>query len=143
MATKWQRTRVAIPDDLSPSQREQVAFEILEHIIERTQQGTGFRQTTGREFNFPAYTSEYAKRKGQSNVDLVASFDMLEEMDLLSHRKGSLLIGFENGSTENAKADGNSRGTYGRSRPIPGKAMPFLGLRVGVLSQNVRGVRGS
>lgn len=146
MATKWQRVRIDIPSGLTPQEREVLADEIITHITERSQAGTGFRQATGREFSFPEYTKAYAKRKGVSRgaVDLTLDADMLAAIELLSHSQGSLLIGFERGTEENAKADGNTRGTYGKSRPIPGKARPFLGLKKGVLNELVKKVkRGS
>jgi hypothetical protein len=145
MATKWQRVRIPIPKGLTPEQREVVADEIIAHITERTQAGQGFRESTGRQFTFPGYTKEYAKRKGVSrgSVDLTLDADMLAAIELLSHSPDSLLIGYERGSEENAKADGNARGTYGRQSPIRGKARPFLGLQRQVLNEIVRRVRGS
>jgi len=144
MATKWQRVRIPIPPGLSPAEREVLADEVIRHITERSQDGKGFRQETGREFKFPIYTSDYAKRKGVSrgSVDLTLDADMLAAVSLLSHSPDSLLIGFENGTEENAKADGNTRGTYGKPRPIPGKARPFLGLQKQVLNELVRQIRG-
>ena len=88
MATKWQRVRIAIPPDLTPSQREVVADEVIRHITERSQAGTGFRQETGREFGFPAYTTDYAKKKGvgRGDVDLTLDADMLAAIELLIQR---------------------------------------------------------
>jgi len=139
MATRWQRVRIPIPTDLTPFERELVASEIIDHIIERSQDGTGFNKDTGRERSFPGYSADYFK---SGTVDLTLNDQMLKAMELLSSSSGSLLIGYRNGTEENAKADGNSRGTYGLPRPIPGKARPFLGLRKGVLNEIVRRVKG-
>jgi hypothetical protein len=38
------------------------------------------------------------------------------------------MIGFENGTDENARADGNIRGTYGKPTPDSSKARDFLGI---------------
>ena len=130
-----------MPEKLTPEQREVVADEVISHIIQRTQNSKGFRDSTGREFSFPRYSKEYAKAKGSSKVDLTLDAEMLAAIELLSHNKDSLLIGFEKGTEENAKADGNSRGTYGRSSPIPGKARPFLGIKKSVLNDIVKRVK--
>lgn len=126
----WQKTRFEIPKELNPEQREAVARDILSRIQERAiNENKGFNPDTGREKKFPRYTADYAKKKGtsRSDVDLVLSGEMFSGMDLISHRSGSILIGFENGSRENAKAEGNQLGSYGKS-PDKAKARPFLGL---------------
>lgn len=58
---------------------------------------------------------------------------MLAAIDLLSHRNGKLNIGFENGTEENAKADGNIRGTFGNPRSVA-KGRNFLGLTRGEIN---------
>jgi len=138
MATQWQRVRLEVPKTLTPAQRELVAFEVIDYIRERTQLG---RDANGRKFT--EYTKAYAKFKGVSrgNVDLVLNDEMLRAIDLLNHKAGSLLIGFEKGSDENAKADGNIRGTYGKPSPIPGKARPFLGISQNQLNRIIREVK--
>lgn len=88
----------------------------------------GFNAETGRNKQFPSYSAAYAKRKGSTSVDLTLSADMFAALKVLSTDPRSILIGFENGSDENAKAEGNQRGTYGQKTPIPGKARPFLGI---------------
>lgn len=135
MATKWQRVKLEIPKKLAPADREQVAFEIIDFIIDRSKQG---KNKNGRPF--PRYTKEYAKAKGvgRGDVDLTLEDEMLEAMDLISHKSGELLIGYERGSDENAKADGNIRGTYGKPSPIPGKARDFLGITKTQLQRIVR-----
>lgn len=125
----WQRTRIAIPEDLGPDERIEVASEVIGFIKEKAQQESrGYNPETGRLRRFAPYSKEYAERKGQTKVDLTLDDKMLRAMRLLSHKRGSLLIGFENGTTENDKAEGNQLGTYGQSSPIPGKARPFLGI---------------
>lgn len=123
----WQRTRINLPARYTKSDREAIASEIIDFIRERSQSGRGFNPDTGRNKRFVRYSREYAKRKGQTNVDLTLEDKMLRAMRLLSDRPDSLLIGYENGTEENAKAEGNQIGSYGRS-PNPAKARPFLGL---------------
>ena len=101
-------------------------IKVIDFIVNRAQSGQGFKN--GRTFSFPEYRDSYAKRKGQSNVDLTVSEEMLDAMDMLTERKGSITIGYEKGTEENEKAEGNQLGTYGRKNPIPGRARPFLGL---------------
>jgi hypothetical protein len=114
---------------LDPTEREELAEAVIDFIIARTQAGIGVKPR-GRgfqNFDFPAYTEEYSKKKKKTRVNLVDTFDMLNNIDLISHKKGSLLIGFERGSDLNGKAEGNALGSYGRS-PNKKKARPFLGI---------------
>jgi hypothetical protein len=129
----WQRVKIEIPDNLGPKDRESLGFAILEHIRERTQSGTGLNSAGNRLKDFPAYSKGYMKSLDfkiagkSSKVDLTLSGDMLDAMDLLKHKKGELTIGFENGSVDNAKAEGNILGSYGGS-PNARKARNFLGV---------------
>jgi len=52
---------------------------------------------------------------------------MLEAMDVLSTAPDSILIGYRNNTEENAKAEGNQKGSYGRS-PDSSKQRKFLGV---------------
>lgn len=60
---------------------------------------------------------------------------MLADMQLLNHRAGEIVIGYENGSESNAKAEGNIRGTYGQKVPQKDKARDFLGIQDKELSK--------
>lgn len=130
-----QKVTIPIPGDLRPDEREEFAQGVIDYIRERTQTGTGVRKR-GRGFQvyqFPEYSEEYLKNlarvgRSKSTVDLTLSESMLESIELLRHKKGEITIGFQRGSKENDKAEGNQLGTYGQSRPIPGKARRFLGL---------------
>lgn len=128
-----QKVTLEIPDDLKPKEREDLAFAILEHIRERTASGTGLNSAGTRLKDFPKYSKSYIKSldfriagKG-STVNLTLSGDMLDAMDLLKHKKGELTIGFERGSEENARAEGNILGSYGGA-PNAAKARNFLGV---------------
>lgn len=127
MAAKWQRVRLEIPRNIGPRAREAIGIELRNRMQERAEAGVGVNAAGTRSKRFPGYTEEYAKKKGQTNVDLLLEGDMLAGMNLISHRPGSVLIGFQNGTEENAKAEGNILGSYGRS-PNPKKARNFLGL---------------
>lgn len=129
MPAKWQRVTIEIPDEYGPLERQAIAAEVLDFIRTRTQE----KSVDKNNKPFPKYSKEYLdsldfKIGGKSKkVDLTLSGDMLGALDLINHKKGQLLIGFQNGSEENARADGNIRGTYGKSSST-GKARDFLGI---------------
>jgi hypothetical protein len=129
----WMKTKIELPEDfdLAKSEREEVAVRILEYIKERTLDGVGIKN--GRRFNFPKYSDAYIKSaafkeagKSASEVNLKLSGEMLEEMRILSLRGNQILIGFENGTFSNEKADGNS------------KKRPFLGINKSELQEILR-----
>ena len=124
MATKWQRFAIDVPKKFKPKDRVLVAEKVIDSILKRTLE-------KGKDKNnkkFVPYEKPYAKKKGQTAVDLVLNFKMLPALQLLQNKAGKVVVGFKNGSKQNAKADGNIRGTYGQKKPIPGKARDFLGV---------------
>jgi hypothetical protein len=132
---KWQRVKIDLPDVYGPEERRAIALDVLDFIRKRTQDG---RDKKNR--SFPGYSKSYedsldfkiaGKSKGQ--VDLTLSGDMLGALDLLSHKNGQIMVGYENGTEENAKADGNIRGTYGGKST--GKRRDFLGITSSDLGQ--------
>lgn len=124
----------------SPAEREAIAGDIIRQIQKRTKQGV---DKDGQKF--PSYTSGYKKSRDfkiagkTSKVDLVLSGDMLDSIELLKNAPKAV-IGFERGSNENGKADGNIRGTYGQDTPIEGGkyARDFLGLSESELKSILR-----
>lgn len=126
----WMKTKIKIPKYLKPDERESLALEILEKIVERTQKGIDKNGD-----KFPGYSSAYKnslnfKIAGKtSKVDLSLSGDMLADLQLLNHKSGEIVIGYENGTESNARAEGNILGTYGQSSPIPRKQRDFLGIQ--------------
>lgn len=134
---KWQRIRVEIPKGYSPVERVAIANEIIEHIIDRSKSGY---DKDGEPF--PKYTKEYIKSKNfqiagksKSSVDLELSGEMLNSQELISHKNGSLLIGFDKGNSDlNGKVEGNRIGSYGKE-PDSSKARDFLGLEDGALEK--------
>ena len=100
----------------------------MERIVERTDKG---RDKDG--IRFVKYEKAYEdsldfKLAGKGPVNLQLSGDMLAALKPLKMTKNWIEVGFDRGSEENAKADGNIRGTYGQKSPIPGKARDFLGI---------------
>lgn len=132
MATKWQKIKIRIDKRYKPNEREAIAEDIVNTIVKRTTNQS--KDKWGDPF--PKYSKQYKnsldfKIAGKSSkVNLKLSGDMLTALDLLNHKNGELNIGFEKGSEENARADGNIRGTYGGSTARPSKARDFLGINM-------------
>lgn len=127
----WQRVRIDIPEDYKPSERIAIAEEVIDFIIERSKKGKDVENNS-----FPKYSKSYKNSKDfkiagkSSNVDLTLSGDMLNSIQLISHKKGSVLIGFDRGdSTNNGKAEGNQIGSYGQKSGNPERARKFLGIQ--------------
>lgn len=133
MAAKHQFRDIKVSPAYTEEERRAIARDLVSYIRDRTKEGKG---PGGKEWGGGAgkYSDEYKKSLEfkiagkDSTVDLTLSGDMLDSMDVLSTEGNKIRIGFENGTEENARADGNIRGTYGQDRPIPGKARPFLDL---------------
>lgn len=124
------KTRIELPKGLSPNDREIILEEVVDFIKKRTRKG---KDKDNR--SFAAYSKEYKQSldfknagKSGSKVNLVLSGDMLAALDVLSHRNGSGFIGYESGTEENSRAEGNIKGTYGQRKPISGKKRDFLGI---------------
>lgn len=136
MATKWQKEDIEIPKGFKPLQRLAVAEDIIDYILIRTSKG---KDRNGEAF--PKYSKAYKesldfKNAGKtSRVDLELSGDMLAELSILQTMSGAVRIGYERGSEENAKADGNIRGTYGKKTPNKAKARDFLGIEPKALNK--------
>jgi hypothetical protein len=118
--------KVNYPDWLDKSDRRAFLDDCITTILERTAEGKGaYKKGRGYQIkDFPEYTEEYAEEKGSSFVDLELDGDMLQAIDVLDLKNGIIGIAGE----QEGKAEGNIRGTYGKRKPIPGKARPFLGL---------------
>ena len=144
MATKWQKIKIDLSGyGLNSDQKDEVADLIIERIVNRTDQG---KDKQGK--RFPGYSKSYKESldfkvagKSSGKVDLQLSGDMLAALDVLDKTSRSVTIGFEPGSDENAKADGNIRGTYGKPTPDPKKARDFLGITETELSKIVKFVK--
>jgi len=145
MAAKWQKITIKVPKELNPTERVEVADLVIEHIVDRTDKGL---DKNGNKF--AKYSKGYINsldfknaRKSPSKVDIQLSGDTIAALKLLNHKPGEITVGFERGSEENAKADGNIRGTYGQSSPIPGKQRDFLGIEKNKLKELVKYVSGN
>lgn len=125
MANKWTREKIKLPKTLKPKERVQIAEVIINHIINRTAAGQDKNNK-----DFPKYTAKYADEKGVGvgDVDLILSGEMLESIELISHKSGEVVIGYKDPSDELAgKVEGNRIGSYG-GEPNAKKARDFLGI---------------
>lgn len=122
----------------------------MEFIKTRSEDGIGVKKRgeTFENYKFPKYSKEYEKSlafrvggKSSSSIDLTLSGDMLASMELLKERRGEITIGYEAGSDENARAEGNQLGTYGRQTPNPRRARSFLGISEADLNKILRGYK--
>ena len=122
--------KVNISKRYSPEEREAIAFDIISFIQERSKDGKG---KDGKKF--PKYSKDYTGSldfknagKSKSRVDLTLSGDMLDSIDLLSDTAGSLTIGIDGDDEAHGRAEGNIRGSYGKSTGSKSKARDFLAL---------------
>ena len=113
---------VELSKEYSPDERRAIAAEIIDLVITRTENGI---DASGR--NFVKYSKKYAEEKGQANVDLTFSGDMLAELKLVQERSGLVRIGYHSDDEVVGKVEGNVLGTYGQEKPVT-KGRNFLGI---------------
>lgn len=125
-----QKVRIQIPKGYRPRERQAIAKEVIDFIIQRTQNGF---DKNGKKFK--GYSKSYKESKAfksagksASPVDLTFSGEMLASLQELTNRSGFITIGYEKGDEElNGKVEGNRKGTYGNSRPVT-KPRDYLGI---------------
>lgn len=132
MANKWTKTIVDLPKTYTPIERVAIAQDIVDYIVERTKagKGPGNQKWSGSAGKYSAaYQKSFEFRaSGKSkDVNLKLSGDMLDAIGIISERAGKVTVGVTDSSQE-GKAEGNIRGTYGKASAIKGKARPFLEL---------------
>jgi hypothetical protein len=117
-----------LPRGYSEDDLPDIADDVIQFIKDRCAVGFGVR--SGKVYQFPGYNPDYQKnvKGGQARVDLLLSGEMLDAIEVLSIDGREVTIGF-NDEEQNAKAEGNQLGSYGRA-PNPRKARKFLGLTV-------------
>jgi hypothetical protein len=124
MATNWTQVKIKLPKTIKPKERVALAEVLLTHIVTRTLNGEDKNNK-----KFKNYTEKYADIKGVdvSDVDLTLDGEMLEALELVSHKSGEITIGYKDPSDELAgKVEGNRSGLYGNSTKK--KARDFLGI---------------
>ena len=141
MSTKIQRVRFDLPEGLVKADRQAFGEALAEKIRLNAESGKGvpFEDKGTHEGivssykAFKNYSKGYIKSldfknagKSAGSVDLTLSGDLLQSLDVVKITSTKVELGFP--SNQDGKADGNIRGTYGRSRADAGKARNFLGL---------------
>lgn len=124
MANKWTQVKIKLPKTIKPRERVAIAEVLLSHIVTRTLNGEDKNNN-----KFKNYTPKYADFKGVDveDVDLTLDGEMLEDLELVSHKDGEIVIGYSDPSDELAgKVEGNRSGFYGNSKKK--KARDFLGI---------------
>jgi len=126
----WQKVKVPIPRRFGPTERQAIAQEVIDFIVERTKSGKNIKGGA-----FPGYSASYKgsldfKIAGKGGtVDLTLSGEMLDSIQLLAHKSGEIEVGFDRSDKElNGKAEGNQTGSYGTGKAKKSKARPFLGI---------------
>lgn len=138
----WKKTVIAdspvleieLPEKLKPNQRQAIAQEVIDFIVDRTQKGKDVKGNKWEGLR-GEYTPEYQKSldfkiagKSKKKVDLTLSSEMLNDLEIIKQAKGKIVIGYGRGNNSRGKAEGNILGTYGQPTPRRGKSRPFLGI---------------
>lgn len=147
----WKKTTIAdspileieLPEKLKPNQRQAIAQEVIDFIVQRTQKG---QDVKGEKWSGSrgTYSKSYEKSldfkiagKSKSKVNLTLSSEMLNDLEIIKQGKGKIVIGYGRGNASRGKAEGNILGTYGNATPRRGKSRPFLGISKNDLAEIV------
>lgn len=128
MAQRDRQFSIELPE-YSYEEREAIAMDVIDQIIERTKSG---KDKNGN--SFAGYSDEYKasqnfKIAGKSNkVNLELSGDMLDGLEIIENRDGRVVIGYGTHNSEGGKAEGNILGTYGQEKQV-GPKRDFLGIQ--------------
>jgi len=134
MSKKTKKT-IKLSSRYSDVEKLAIASDIIEYIRDRSASGKGPGGTHGLKWSGSKgrYSPSYASSidfniagKGKL-VNQELSGEMLTEMDVLKISSDGIEYGFVDGSDNEAKAEGNIIGSYGRS-PNAAKARDFLKL---------------
>jgi hypothetical protein len=129
---KQQKIEIAnLSKEYSTEELNAIGQDFIDYIIKRTQDGKGVNGNKWKGSKANEYSKAYRNSldfkiggKG-STVNLELSGDMLSMLEVLSVKKGKIVIGYEDDDKLNGKVEGNRIGSYGRD-PNPKKARDFL-----------------
>lgn len=124
--------KIPISPKLTKDQREVLADDIIDYIVDRTKSGKGKnnRRWSGSKAN--VYSDSYKnsldfkQKRSKRSVNLELSGDMLTALEA-KNKKGEITIQIPHGASEWARAKGNILGSYGK-KPNSSKARNFLEL---------------
>jgi len=135
-----QKAVIRIPKEYGPMERRAISNKIIDLVVRRTQSGKDinnkpFPGYTGKNKKAGKYSAAYTKSldfktggKSKTKINLTLSEEMLNAIEPLSQRSGSVTIGIPgDDKRNNGKAEGNQKGTYGNKRPVT-KGRKFIGI---------------
>lgn len=126
----WVYTEVTLDKEYDKGTLHEIGEDLINFIIERSKNGEG---KDGK--SFPKYSKEYKesldfKIAGKSDeVNLTLSSELLDSLEVIEVSKNKIRIGYDKGDERNnAVAEGNIIGSYGKSRGSSSKARNYLDL---------------
>ncbi len=121
-------------------ERYAIAADVIEYIRQRSSEGKG---PDGKKWP-GQYSKGYSKSldfrnagKSRSFINQQLSGDMLTELSLLESDKGKIVIGYDEGSSQHGKAEGNIIGSYGKPRGNKSLARPFIKVTPNELAKKI------
>ena len=137
MATKHQKFSINVSSKYDEEDRLSITRDVIEFVQKRTSKGINKENKKFKSEGRKGYSKAYANSKEgkaagkqfKGNPNLTLTSDMLVALgEYVKVKPRSIEIGDEKGSPENAKADGNVRGTYGKSRGRSELKRDFMGI---------------
>jgi len=121
--------QIKISRKYNEQERMAIAADVIEYIRDRSAKGLGPDRVPWQGQYSPGYVKSLdfkiaGKNKGLINQRL--SGDMLTELSLLESDKGKIIIGYDKGSPQHGKAEGNIIGSYGKPSGRKSLARPFI-----------------
>lgn len=129
-----QKFTVKVSKKMSDEVKQALGLEVIDHIIDRT---VNKRQDKNNKEFKGSYSDSYADSfefklagKSKDKINLSLTSEMLNALEVLDTSKdGEITIGIPaSDDFNNAKAEGNIKGTYGQDKPIRGKKRDFMGI---------------
>lgn len=140
MPSRQSKMKIRINERYNASDRISIANDIIRLIKDRTNNGIGVAGKPNsigvhtETKKFKGYTPDYIKSKkflnagkNPTQINLQLSKRMMGNLKLLKQGTGFIEIGYDRGSKDNAKAEGNIIGSYGGS-PKKSRERNFLGI---------------
>ena len=136
MAYKQQKFAISIPKNLDATKRQLLAREVIDFIVERTQNGMdknnesfkkAYNTKSGNYSKGYKNSLDYSIAGKSDKIDLTLSGDMLADLSMVDDRPGKMVIGYHRGYSDMGKVEGNVLGTYGQSSPVS-PPRDFLGI---------------
>lgn len=127
----WTYRTIKVSKKYNADERRAIAAEIVEYIKQRTKSGKG---KDNKSWAPPAnkYSKAYKEsldfkqKVDKSKVNLTLSGDMLDSIKIIRNQEGEITIGIPKSDEDYGKAEGNIRGSYGKSRGSSAKARDFM-----------------